>query len=377
MTNAASLCRSDRRCGIRTWRTTYELVATGDPDVFYRGDIAERIDADMRANGGLLRKQDLAAYRTETTTPLRGRYRGLDIATNRPPGGGVMLIEMLNMLECFDLRGMGHNSPEYIRTLAEMMKIATADKDAHVGDPRFTDVPLERLTDKNYAAEQAAFISSGGRRHVERLALAESSGTTHLCVVDQQGAIVTMTHSLGHDVGRDHPGTGVHVQRVHGGVRSPAGPHGLHRAGEVTLQLHVPHHPLRPGPAPACAGRPGRHANRDGGAADDRQLRRLRHDARRRRCSHPRFSATSDTILVTARIPRYRYRELESDGYRFHRSPYSYQIASVHAIGFDENGEASGAADIPYGDGMAFAGRLRSASPSDRLSPHAVKRQES
>ena len=127
----------------------YELVATGGPDVFYRGDIADRIDEDMRANGGLLRKRDLAAYRTETTTPLWGRYRGLDIATNRPPGGGVMLVEMLNMLECFDLRGMGHNSPEYIRTLAEVMKIATADKDAHVGDPRFTDVPLERLTDKN------------------------------------------------------------------------------------------------------------------------------------------------------------------------------------------------------------------------------------
>ena len=68
----------------------------------------------------------------------------------------------------------------------------------------------------------------------------------------------------------------------------------------------------------------------------------------------PRFSATSDAILVTARIPRYRYRELESAGYRLHRSPYSYQIASVHAIGFDENGEASGAADIPYGDGMAL-----------------------
>ena len=68
----------------------------------------------------------------------------------------------------------------------------------------------------------------------------------------------------------------------------------------------------------------------------------------------PRFSATNDTILVTARIPRYSYRELESAGYQFIRSPYSYQIASVHAIGFDRNGEPSGGADILYGDGMAL-----------------------
>ena len=219
---------------------TYGLVAAGGPDAFYRGDVADRIDEDMRANGGLLRKQDLTAYRTETTTPLRGRYRGLDIATNRPPGGGVMLVEMLNMLECFDLRGMGHNSPEYIRTLAEVMKIATADKDAHVGDPQFVEVPLERLTDKNYAAEQAAFISAGGRRHVERLALPESSGTTHLCVVDRQGAIVTMTHSLGMMSGVITPGLGFMYNGCMAVFDPPAGPDGIHRAGEVTLQLHVP-----------------------------------------------------------------------------------------------------------------------------------------
>ena len=68
----------------------------------------------------------------------------------------------------------------------------------------------------------------------------------------------------------------------------------------------------------------------------------------------PRFSATSDSILVTARIPRYSYAELEADGYQFIRSPYSYQIASVHAIGFDQSGEPMGGADIPYGDGMAL-----------------------
>ena len=332
---------------------TYGLVAAGGPDVFHRGAIAERIDADMRANGGLLRKQDLAAYRTETTAPLWGTYRGLDIATNRPPGGGVMLIEMLNMLECFDLRGMGHNSPEYIRTLAEVMKVATADKDKYVGDPRFTDVPLERLTDKGYAAEQAAFISSGGRRHVERLALPESSGTTHLCVVDRQGAIVTMTHSLGMMSGVITPGLGFMYNGCMAVFDPRPGRTGSIEPGKSRFSSMCPTILFDRGRPLLALGAPGGTQIAMGVLQTIVNFVDFGMTPQEAVLA-PRFSATSDTILVTARIPRYRYRELESAGYRFHRSPYSYQIASVHAIGFDEDGEASGAADIPYGDGMAL-----------------------
>ncbi|MEM7424815.1 MAG: gamma-glutamyltransferase [Pseudomonadota bacterium] len=91
------------------------LIAKGGADVFYRGEIADRIDADMQANGGLLRKADLEQYRLTRTEPLRGTYRDFSIATCHPPGGGIMLVEMLNILENFDLAGMGHNSTEYIR----------------------------------------------------------------------------------------------------------------------------------------------------------------------------------------------------------------------------------------------------------------------
>lgn len=102
---------------------SYRRIANDGADVFYHGEIAEQIDAHMRANNALIGKQDLADYEAETTRPLWGTYRGLDVSTNRPPGGGVMLMEMLNMLECFDLKAMGHNSPEYIRTVAEVMKV--------------------------------------------------------------------------------------------------------------------------------------------------------------------------------------------------------------------------------------------------------------
>ena len=332
---------------------SYGQVAAGGTDVFYRGDIADRIDADMRANGGLLCKQDLSGYRTETTTPLRGNYRGLDVATNRPPGGGVMLIEMLNILECFDLGAMGHNSPEYMRTLVEVMKIATSDKDSYVGDPHFVDVPLDRLTDKGYAAAQAAFISEGGRRHVERLALPEASGTTHLCVVDKQGAIVTMTHSLGMMSGVITPGLGFMYNGCMAVFDPRPGRPGSIAPGKSRFSSMCPTILFDRGRPLLAIGAPGGTQIAMGvlqSIVNFVDFGMTPQEA----VLAPRFSATSDTILVTARIPRYRYRELGVAGYRFNRSPYSYQIGSVHAIGFDEKGEPSGAADIPYGDGMAL-----------------------
>ena len=130
---------------------TLEQLAKVGPDDFYLGDIASRIVEDMDANGGLISAQDLAEYRTTHCEPLRGTYRGFDVATNQPPGGGVVLLEMLNILENFDVVGMGHNSAEYVKVVTEAMKRATADKDAHVGDPAFVDVPVSRLTSKDYA----------------------------------------------------------------------------------------------------------------------------------------------------------------------------------------------------------------------------------
>src|SRR6185437_11869257 len=109
---------------------TYRRIASHGAEDFYSGGIATAILADMRANGGLLGAADLANCAPEETAPLWGSYRGHRFATNNPPGGGIMLIEMLNILEQFDLPAIGHNTSEYVRIVAEAMKIATADKDA-------------------------------------------------------------------------------------------------------------------------------------------------------------------------------------------------------------------------------------------------------
>ena len=140
----------------------------------------------MQANGGLIAEADLANCAPEETNPLWGSYRGYRIATNNPPGGGIMLLEMLNILEQFDLRAIGHNSPEYIRVVSEAMKIATADKDTHVGDPRFVDVPVERLTSKDHARQMAERIRRRVKTPVPRFNSggAESEHTTQLCIAD-------------------------------------------------------------------------------------------------------------------------------------------------------------------------------------------------
>jgi gamma-glutamyltranspeptidase/glutathione hydrolase len=189
---------------------TLRRIAEHGVDDFYTGGIAREIADDMARNGGLLSAADLAAVAPVDAEPLWGTYRGHRVATNQPPGGGIMLIEMLNILENFDLAAMGHNSPDYIATVSEAMKIATVDKDLRVGDPRFVEVPVAELTSKDHAARMAERIRRGERTHVPRLNRGgeESKDTTHICVADGQGNIVSLTHSIGMPSGAVTPGLG-------------------------------------------------------------------------------------------------------------------------------------------------------------------------
>ena len=329
-------------------------IAEGGAEAFYTGDIAARIDADMRAHGGLLSARDLRDYETETNPPLWGSYRGLRFSTVRPPGGGIVLIEMLNILENFDLAGMGHNTPAYIRTVAEAMKIATADKDEHVGDPRFHDVPFDRLTDKAYAKDRAEAIARGDKAHVERLGPAESRGTTHLVTADREGNIVTMTHTLGMMSGVITEGLGFMYNGAMAAFDPRPGRAGSIAPGKARFSSLCPT-VVFDGDRPVLAlGAPG-------GAHIAMGVLQVMLNAinfgmtPQEAVLAPRFSATSDVIVATARIPRYLCAELEAEGYRVARDPFGYGVASVHAIGFDADGEPSGGADIPYGDGMALA----------------------
>ncbi|MEQ8830195.1 MAG: gamma-glutamyltransferase [Alphaproteobacteria bacterium] len=333
---------------------TLRTIAAEGADVFYRGEIADRIAADMKANGGLLSREDLETYRTTRTEPLWGRFRDFDIASNQPPGGGIMLIEMLQMLAHFDLKSLGHNSSEYLRIVAEAMKRATRDKDAFVGDPAFYDVPVARLTDPDYARDQAEAIRAGEVASVERLVKAfdESKDTTHIAVVDPEGGIVSMTHSLGMPSGVITEGLGFMYNGCMGVFDPRPGRAGSIAPGKSRFSSVCPTIAFKDGDPRLVIGAPG--GTQIAMGVLQATLNVLEFDMPIvEAIAAPRFSATSNAIDISNRIPGYVTRPLEERGYEIIRSHLSYGFAAVHGLKREPDGLWTGGAD-PGHDGMAL-----------------------
>lgn len=196
------------------------LLAVEGPEAFYRGAIAEAIAADMAANGGLITRADLARYQPIVRQPVRGRYRGYEICSMPPPSsGGVHLLQMLNLLEPFELAKLGHNSAQTIHLMAESMKLAYADRSRYLGDPDFVPVPAAALISRDYADPLRARIDL--RRATPSAAIApgrpfgtrglESSETTHFSILDRAGNAVSNTYTLNFSYGNSWmvPGTGI------------------------------------------------------------------------------------------------------------------------------------------------------------------------
>jgi gamma-glutamyltranspeptidase/glutathione hydrolase len=189
-----------------TWRqpdlaNTLELIQNNGADGFYKGENAERLAGFMADIGGIITEEDLLKYEPQEREPIRGTYRGYDIVSMPPPSsGGVALVEMLNILEGFDLADMGHNSADYLHVLTETMRRAYADRAEHLGDPDFNEgMPLQRLMDKDYAETLRASIDmdEASESSPEDFAqIYESEETTHFSIVDKEGNMVSMTYTL-------------------------------------------------------------------------------------------------------------------------------------------------------------------------------------
>jgi gamma-glutamyltranspeptidase/glutathione hydrolase len=335
---------------------TLRRIADGGIEVFYEGEIAEVMAADMARHGGLLTLADIRDTRPEDTEPLWGEYRGHRIASNPPPGGGVMVIEMLQMLEPFDLAALGHNSPDYIRIVSEAMKRATLDKDNHVGDPRFVEVPLERLLSRDYAAEQAAAIRRGEIAHVARLgAHPEPKDTTQVSVADEHGNLVSMTHSLGMPSGAITEGLGFMYNGCMSVFDPRPGRTGSIAAGKARFTAMAPtivFEGASGGEAPRLVlGAPGGTFITMGILQAILNVIDFGMTAGEA-VAAPRFCTTSDVIDVVNRIPRFVTDELEERGYQVRRSYRGFHFAGVHAIGI-KDGKWQGGAD-PGRDGMAL-----------------------
>jgi gamma-glutamyltranspeptidase/glutathione hydrolase len=356
----ALYCRPDgtpKRVGDRVVNRdlgqTLRLIAKHGDEVFYEGEIAHAIVEDMRKHDGLIAAEDLRGWRTTRNAPLWGTYRRYRVSSNRPPGGGVMLLEMLNILEHFPLASLEHNSAEYVRLVAEAMKRATIDKDRHVGDPRFVDVPVDRLAGKPYAAEMAAEIRAGKKADVPRFnAGAPVQDTTHVSVMDAEGNCVTMTHSLGMPSGVVTAGLGFMYNGCMGVFDPRPGRAGSLAPGKARFSSVVPSIVWEADRPHLIIGAPG--ATQIAMGVLQVLLNALDFDMTMvEAVSAPRFSATGNAIDVSNRIPRGVERELGSMGYEVVRSPNTYGFAAVHAIRVHPDG-LDGGAD-PGHDGIVMA----------------------
>lgn len=180
---------------------TLELIQNNGRDGFYKGENAKKLADFMAANGGMITEEDLEIYEAVEREPIRGTYRGYEIVSMPPPSsGGTALVQMLNILEGYDLASLGHNSADYLHVLTEAMRRAYADRAEHLGDPDFNEsMPLDRLMDKEYAAGLRASIDMDEKSVSSPSEFAqayESEETTHFSVVDKDGNMVSLTYTL-------------------------------------------------------------------------------------------------------------------------------------------------------------------------------------
>ena len=328
---------------------TLGSIARDGADAFYTGEIARRIAADMAAHGGLITEADLAAVRSRRVEPLRVPYRGHMLVLPPPPAGGIFVAEVLRILEHFDLPGMGHNSPAMVAVLAEALKIAGIDKDRHVGDPDFVEIPLDRLLSDAYAADCAARIKAGERASLAR-AGAEPKGTTTISCVDADGLVVSVTHTLGMPSGVIPPGLGFMLNGAMNWYDPRPGRATSIAPGKRRFSSMSPLIVME-GDAPvATLGAPGGAWI---GVALAQVLVNLLDFGMgiQEAVLAPRISATSETLDLSLRIPRATEAALAADGYKVKRVPTTYAFAGVHGIALWD-GLLEGAAD-PQRDGYA------------------------
>jgi gamma-glutamyltranspeptidase/glutathione hydrolase len=251
---------------------TMRQVVEGGADAFYRGPVAKALARGVQEAGGWLSEEDLAAFQPEWREPAVIRFREHDVYSAPPPFSSFQMLETLNVLEGYDVRAWGHNSPDYLHHLIEAIKLASADRLAYAYSP---NVPLKGLLSKAYAASQRARIDaaraavSEGERH-DRTRLAdqiaeghpakfENEHTTHFAAADAEGTVVSVTQTLGMAFGSGFavPGTGIVLNNSHKWMdRDPESPNAL-KPGRKGVTMMSPTQVFREGRFDLSIGTPG------------------------------------------------------------------------------------------------------------------------
>lgn len=329
---------------------TMQVIAEEGAESMYTGSLARRIIMDLQAHGGILSDKDLSEFKVSCVKPLSVDYRGWRIDMPGPPGGGLLVAQILKIVQSFDMTALGHNSPEYLRILAEAMKVALRDKEMFIGDPWFSDNPLQRLMSDEYIESLVASIRAGQQFDLPRTRQGESKHTTHVSVVDASGMVVSMTHTLGNPSGFIVKDSGFMLN----GAMSlfdpiPGRPNSI-VPGKRRYSSMAPAIVYDEGQPVASLGAPG--ASWIGPAIAQVLINLLDWGMDiQTAISAPRIAATSNAIDISNRIPRAVEKQLQSMGYDVRRSHLSYAFAGVHGVSMF-GAQIAGGAD-PQRDGYA------------------------
>jgi gamma-glutamyltranspeptidase/glutathione hydrolase len=334
--------------------TTIERLARAGAGDFYQGELASAVAAELERGGGYVTREDLRDYRVRELEPLTGRFRGLRVLSSTPPGGGISLLQMLNLLERFP--PATPYAPETYVLLARCMREAFVERARAVADPEFVPVPLDELLSASWADAAAGRLRAG--RVPAPASAPGGSGTTHLSVCDAEGNAVALTHTLGMYSGVMVPGTGIPLNSTMDNVDAQPGRPNSIAPGKARLASMAPTVVLDGGRPRLINGSPGTNAIVTSvfqvlaGVID---LGMSPHEA----VAAPRVHCEGGPAFVENRISRAARAALEGAGFEVRPFPGNY-VASTgrnQLIAIDGDGRLTGASDPRRDGGVAVYSR--------------------
>jgi gamma-glutamyltranspeptidase/glutathione hydrolase len=310
-----------------TLAATYDRLAETGPDDFYRGDLAREIAKDWAANDALLTAEDLSDYRCQWETPLRGSFLGHRIETTPLPGGGVALLQALNMAEMTGLLNLRHNSPEYVDGFAHIFSAVQHDRTSAHSDPAFGGPEPEALLSKEHLAKllESRGLSTSG----------ESPDTTEIVVADAQGNAIVLSHSLGYGSGVFTPGLGFMYNNCMSGFDPEPGSANSIAPGKARSTAIAQTMVTRNGKPVLILGSPGGSHITAGLAQALVNYLHLGCDLQDA-VSRTRLDAYRNTLLIESRMP-YTLDDSLSGRWEIKRSPSPFGVVGrIYAIAFEE-----------------------------------------
>ncbi len=343
------------RLVLKDLAATYRLIASEGPGVFYRGEIAEKIVAEMKRGNGLITMEDLAGYQAKMRAPVRSSYRGHEIISSPPPSsGGTHVIEALNILEGFDMAGLGFQTPVALHVTAEALKRSFADRARYMADTDFVPVPIAGLLSKDYAATLRRTIdlnrASPGVSPGNPEPFGKSANTSHISVVDRDGNIVALTQTINYFFGSGVlvPGTGIMLNNF---VPTPGSANSV-QPGKRPLSSMAPTIVLRDGRPFLSVGTPG--ATRIISALTQIIMNIVDYNRDiQSAIEAPRIHAMTRDVFLESRIPADVREALQRMGHPLQvRGAMDLYFGGAQGIMVAPNGTLFGGAD-PRRDGFA------------------------